>query len=75
MIEAIWQWHLDAGGNLQGFIVGFGATIIMGGILLTYLIAPRNKNEISDEDFFSIVADEPTVEDIHKAMDKDDDYS
>ena len=47
----------------------------MGGILLTYLIAPRNKNEISDEDFFSIVADEPTVEDIHKAMDKDDDYS
>jgi len=73
MIETIWQMHLDAGGNLQGFIVGFGATIIMGGILLTYLIAPRKK-EISDEDFFNIVLDDDEHE-IHKAMDKDDDYS
>ena len=74
MIEAIWQWHLDAGGNLQGFIVGLSACIIMGGVLL-YTLLPHRKNEISDEDFFSIVADEPTVEDIHIAMDKDDDYS
>ena len=48
--------------------------ITMGGIVIFYLMPPR-KNEISDEDFFSIVADEPTTEDIYEAMDKDDNYS
>ena len=74
MIEAIWQWHLDAGGNFQGFMVGLFALITMGGIVIFYLMPPR-KNEISDEDFFSIVADDPTTEDIYEAMDKDDNYS
>lgn len=74
MIEAIWQWHLDAGGNFQGFVVGLTCTIVFAFVIIRTLVTPR-KNEISDEDFFSIVADEPTVEDIHIAMDKDDDYS
>ncbi len=72
MIETIWQWHVDAGGNLQGFIFGMVACIIMGGVLL-YTLIPHRKKEISDEDFFNIVLDDE--HEIHKAMDKDDDYS
>lgn len=73
MIETIWQWHVDAGGNLAGFVVGLSSTILFAFVIIRTLVTPR-KNEISDEDFFNIVLDDEEHE-IHKAMDKDDYYS
>ena len=72
--NTIWQYHTDAGGEIQGLIIGV-ITVILSVVIFAHVCWPRKTPEISDEDFFSIVADEPAIEEIYEAMDKDDEYS
>ena len=72
IINSILEWHYAAGGNFQGFV--FGVVFITVASVFTILyFRTASQNQISDEDFFSIVLDDE--HEIHNAMDKDDDYS
>ena len=59
MIDWIWDAHIAAGGNLQGFIVGSMVTIAGLWILVVFIYNDffRNK-ELSDEEFTEIVLNE-----------------
>lgn len=59
MIDWIWDAHIAAGGNLQGFIVGLVITVVGLWIIGVFLYNDFIKTkELSDEEFTEIVLNE-----------------